>query len=294
MLLDLGALLATGGVRRDDEGGVATRTELTVDRGDDHVDVGDAAVGGPGLLAVDHPFVLGFVVLGRGAHGGDVGAGVGLGGAERGDLDVVLGAEALRDPLAHLLGSALAEDRGHGERGAEDRHADTGVAPEDLLVDDRHRETAFVGEELSDALEAVEADLGGLLDYRPRELFLLVPFVGGRPHHVLGEAVGPLLDVFLVLAQLKRERGLVTRVACLLLDHFLWCLCRSHEPMLHGSMTRFAGCDERHPTARPTPLPDSSKATSAGRRCEAQAALAEPAPRISSSSLLSPGERRTR
>ena len=68
----------------------------------------------------------------------DVGAGVGLGGAEGGDRGLVGGAEALRDPLADLLGRALAEDRGDGERGAEDRHADAGVAPEQLLVDDRH------------------------------------------------------------------------------------------------------------------------------------------------------------
>ena len=103
VLLHLGALLAALGPRRDHEGGVAARAELAVDGGDDDVDVGDAAVGGPGLLAVDDPLVVGLVVLGGGADRRDVGAGVGLGGAEGGDLGVVGGAEALRDPLADLL-----------------------------------------------------------------------------------------------------------------------------------------------------------------------------------------------
>ncbi len=79
----------------------------------------------------------GLVVLGVGADRRDVGAGVGLRRAERGDLRVVGGAEALLDPLGHLLGRALAEDRGDRERGAHDRHPDPGVAPEQLLVDDR-------------------------------------------------------------------------------------------------------------------------------------------------------------
>ena len=57
-----------------------------------------------------HPFVLGLVVLGGRADRRYVGAGVGLGGAERCDRDLVLGAEALRDPLGDLLGRALAED----------------------------------------------------------------------------------------------------------------------------------------------------------------------------------------
>src|SRR5215213_9789230 len=98
------------------------------------MDVGDAAVRGPGLLTVDDPFVLGLVVLGGGADRRDVRAGVGLRGAESGHLRLLGAAEALRDPLAELLGGALPEDRGDGERGAEDAHPDPGVAPEELLV----------------------------------------------------------------------------------------------------------------------------------------------------------------
>ena len=205
MLLHLGALLEALGARRDDEGGVAARAELAVDRGDHHVDVGDPAVGRPGLLAVDHPLVLRLVVLGGGPVARDVRAGVRLGRAEGADLDVVLVAEALRHPLDHLLGRARAVDPGDRERRAEDRHADPGVAPEELLVHDREGEPGRIGPELRDRLEAVEPDLRRLLHHRPGELLLLVPLVRGRPHRLLGEPVRPLPDVLLVLGELERE-----------------------------------------------------------------------------------------
>ena len=107
--------------------------ELGVDRGDDHVDVGDAAVGDPRLGAVEHPLVLGLVVHGPGAQRAHVGAGVGLGHAEGAELRLRRRAVALRHPLDDLLGRAVAGDAGGGEAGAEDRQADAGVAPEQLL-----------------------------------------------------------------------------------------------------------------------------------------------------------------
>ena len=55
------------------------------------------------------------------------------------------------------------------------------------------------------AFEAVEADLGGLLDHRPGRLLALVPLGGGGPDDALGEAVDPVADVLLVLVQLERE-----------------------------------------------------------------------------------------
>ena len=97
------------------------------------------------------------------------------------------------------------------QRGAHDRHADPGVAPEQLLVDDRQRQAGRVGEELGDPFEAVQADLGGLLDDRPGGLLLLVPLVGGRAHDVGGEAVDPVADVLLVLGEREREGHLLVR-----------------------------------------------------------------------------------
>ncbi len=87
----------------------------------------------------------------------------------------------------------------------EDAHADPGVAPEQLLVDDRQRQAGLVGPELGQPFEAVEADLGRLLDHRPGRLLALVPLGGGGPHGALGEPVDPLPDVLLVLVQLEGE-----------------------------------------------------------------------------------------
>ena len=139
------------------------------------------------------------------AQRGHVGARVGLGDAERADLHVVGRAVALRHPLHQLLGRAGGEDPRRRQRAAHDRHADPGVAPEQLLVRDRQREPARVGPELGQRLEAVEADLGRLLDDRPGRLLALVPLRGRRAHHALGEAVDPVADVALVVRELERE-----------------------------------------------------------------------------------------
>ena len=127
--------------RRDDEGGVTARAELAVDRGDDDVDVGDAAVGRPRLLAVEDPLVRRLVVLGASC------------GSRRRRSRRRARTSRTRRPWGRprvpkhcgihspiCSGGALAEDRGDGERGAHDRHADAGVAPEQLLVDDRQRQ----------------------------------------------------------------------------------------------------------------------------------------------------------
>ena len=180
-------------------------------RRDDHVHVGDAAVGRPRLLAVEDPLVLGLVVERAGAQRGDVGARVGLGDAERADLRVLRRAVALRDPLAHLLAACRwRRSPADRERRAHDRHADAGVAPEQLLVDDRQRQAGRVGVELGERLEAVEADLRRLLDHRPRRLLALVPLGRRGAHDVRGEAVDPVADVALVVGEIEVERnGLV-------------------------------------------------------------------------------------
>ena len=132
-------------------------------------------------------------------------------------------AEATRDPLRHLLGCALTEDRGDRERGAHDRHPDPCVTPEQLLVDDRQRQARLVEPELRQALVAVEADLRRLLDHRPRRLLALVPLGGGGADDVGGEPVDPVADVLLVLGQLEREggRGVLLRGGHGLLDEAL-------------------------------------------------------------------------
>ena len=64
--------------------------------------------------------------------------------AERAERDLVGRAVALRHPLDDLLGRAVAGDAGGGEARAEDRQADAGVAPEQLLDGDRQREAGRV------------------------------------------------------------------------------------------------------------------------------------------------------
>ncbi len=101
--------------RRHDERGLAARAQLRVDRRGHHVHVGDAAVGRVRLLSIEDPLVGGLVVAGPGPHGADVGAGLRLGRAERGDLRVGGVAEALWHPLDQLLRRARAVDRGDGQ-----------------------------------------------------------------------------------------------------------------------------------------------------------------------------------
>ena len=125
---------------RDDEAGLAPAAQRGVDGGHDHVDVGDAAVGGPRLGAVEDPLVLGLVVGGPGLQRRHVGAGVGLGHAERAQLHLLGRAEALRYPLHDLLGGAGAGDAGRRQARAEDGEADAGVAPEQLFEGDRERQ----------------------------------------------------------------------------------------------------------------------------------------------------------
>src|SRR5690606_37775904 len=122
------------------------------------------------------------------------------------ELDLVRGAEALRHPLHDLLWRAGAGDAGGGEAGPEDREADACVAPEQLLERDRKGEARLVtAGRLGEEVEGVEADLRGLLDDRPRELLLLVPYVRRGAHVGLGDVADPLLDLLLILAQLQGE-----------------------------------------------------------------------------------------
>ena len=67
----------------DNEGGDAAGAGRFAGTGEDHVEVGNAAVGDEGLLAVDH--VVAALGPRRGGHGGDVRAGLGLGQREGGD-----------------------------------------------------------------------------------------------------------------------------------------------------------------------------------------------------------------
>jgi len=189
------------GVRRHHERRLTTTLQLRVDRGNHDVHVGDAAVGDPRLRAVQHPFVLGFVVHRARTQRAHVAAGVGFAHTERADLHVVGGAVTLRHPLHHLLGRAVAGDARGRETRAHDRHADAGVTPEDFFDRHRQREAARIAHCVHDEIETVETNLRRFLHDRPGEFFALVPLVCGGANHVDGELVDPILQLLLVIIE---------------------------------------------------------------------------------------------
>ena len=75
--------LETGRAGVDDEGRDAARAGRLAGAGEHHVEVGDAAVGNPGLLAIDHRVVA--LDMRAALHRGDVGAGLRLRERERRD-----------------------------------------------------------------------------------------------------------------------------------------------------------------------------------------------------------------
>ena len=86
VLLELLALAEALRARRDDERRLTAGAQVGIDRRHDDVHVGDAAVGGPRLGAVEDPLVGGLVVARAGDDRRDVGARAGLRRAERGEL----------------------------------------------------------------------------------------------------------------------------------------------------------------------------------------------------------------
>src|SRR5205085_1851076 len=107
-LLLLLAHAEPGRAGRHDEGGLAPGAERRIDRGHDHVDAGDPAVGDEALRAVEHPVRA--VLLRPGAERRHIRTGIGLGDAEGAELHVFRRAEALWDPGHDLLRRAVVHD----------------------------------------------------------------------------------------------------------------------------------------------------------------------------------------
>jgi hypothetical protein len=191
--------------RGDDEARVPTRLQLRVDDRRHHMDVGDPAVGGPGLGPGQHPLVGLLVVDGPGAHRSDVGTGVGLRGTERDDLRLLDGAEHGRNPLADPLVGAVGPHGRRREGGADDGQPDAGVTPEEFLHGERDAEGGLVEPLGGEEVEGVQPDLGGLLQDLPREVLPLVVLRGRGARDVLGLPVHPLLQLELVLGEVERH-----------------------------------------------------------------------------------------
>ena len=179
--------------------------------GEEREIVGEAAAGDEALLAVDDPAVA--LQDGLGLHPRGVGADLGLGDGERGQL---VAAEARRDVPLLLLRGAVAEDRDGPER---QRYGADGVAGvpggRQLLVDDALGEHAtavaavLLGEErareagLAEALQVVAGNGAELLAARlalVARLDLLDLGVGGgraRQDLPLGEGAALVHDLAL-------------------------------------------------------------------------------------------------
>src|SRR5207342_831828 len=150
-----------GKVGVDDEGADAAVPALGIGLGVDREVVGIGAVGDEALGAADDVLVA--LLDGAGFHPGDVGAGVGLGQAEGGEL-LVFGqhAEVL---LLRLLGAAE-RDRRRGETVGHQRGADAGAAPAHLLLDQTAGEVVEAGSAVGLGDVGVhQPDLPGLLDH---------------------------------------------------------------------------------------------------------------------------------
>src|SRR5438552_6115136 len=188
---------------RHDKARLPAGPQLGLHRRHDDVDVGDPAVGDENLLAVDDPVA----VLADGAclHRRDVGAGVGLGHREGAQGRLLRSPEAGRDPGRDLLWRALGEDGRHRQPRALDGQRDARAAPGQLLGDERRHDARAVAVRLLQELGAVEPDLGRLLDDRPGKLLRFVVLVGHRPDFLLRDAMAPVSDLLLLVAQLERN-----------------------------------------------------------------------------------------
>ena len=199
---DLGLLVALAqarGLGADHERGLAAVAELGVDGGDDHVHVGDAAVGDEDLGAVQDPLVA--VELGGGAQALDVGARLRLGHGVGAELDLIVGAEALRDPAGDLLGRARGGEAGGREARAVDRQGDAGAAPVHLLGGDDAELAVGVGAGALQVVEAVQAPLARLLDGIPGRALLAVVLVRDGADHLAREPPDVVLELPVLIIQ---------------------------------------------------------------------------------------------
>ena len=205
-LAHLAHRLAEGDARvglLDHEGGDALGAGAGSDGREDHVVLGDAAVGDPGLLAVQDVVVTG--AHGGGGHGGGVRADAGLGRGQRGERR--LRPAQRRQPALLLVGRADL-DHGAAEEGAGgDQVADARAAPVQLLLHDA------AGQHVADAAAADllgqhvggESHLGRLVDDVERRVGVALVDVG-RHGADLGarELARERLDLALVVGQIER------------------------------------------------------------------------------------------
>ena len=181
---------------------------VLVGLGVDRVVVRVAAVGDEALGAVDHVLVA--LLDGRRAHPRDVGAGVGLGQAERRELRRF--GEHAEVLLLDLLRAAERDRRGRQAVAAE-RGLDARAAPRELLLDQAAVEVAGAGAAVLLLDVGVhQADLPGLLDDVLRPGAVLVVLPGDGADLFLGEVVRHLAQVLLLVGEREIDHSLLSRL----------------------------------------------------------------------------------
>jgi hypothetical protein len=146
-LLQLAHQLEPGRPTGDDEQRLPAVARARVDRRVDDVDVRDPAVADPDLVPVDHP--LAAVAPGARAQAAHVAPALGLGHAQRGELEVARLPEALRRPPQELLVRRRLRHRRQRERRHHDAQSDPRAAPEQLLHEQRQREAGRVADQVA-------------------------------------------------------------------------------------------------------------------------------------------------
>ena len=188
-LLFLLALLEPRRPGRNHKGSLAARSEPWLDHRHDHVHI------------VDHPIAV--LLYGLGLHRGHIRAGFGLGDTESSQRRFLDSPVTGGNPGRDLVGRALGENGRHRQLAALDGERDAGAAPGQLLGDQRGHDAGGVGEALLQEVDRVQPHLGRLFDHRPGELLGLVVMLRDRPDLTLGEVVDPVLDLALLIGQLK-------------------------------------------------------------------------------------------
>ena len=202
-LVELAQHREAGCAAGNDEDPLAAVPGLGVDRGDDHVHVGDPAVADEDLLPVDHPVAA--VLVRPSLDRAHVAAATRLGDRERSELQVARRAETLGRPANELLVRGRLAYGRQSEGRHDDRQADTGASPEQLLHEDRQRQPGRVRRELRVELPPVQVLACGLLDHGPRELLRAVVLRSGRPDDRPRELPGLVAQGLLLLGERERE-----------------------------------------------------------------------------------------
>ena len=182
------------------------RARSRLDRREDDVVVGHAAVRDPRLLAAQDVAAVG--ARGGRADRGCIGAGAGLGGGERGQRRTLTGDRL--QPAALLLLAPELDDRLREEAAGGDQVADPGAAAAELFLDDCAGEA--VGQPAPAVLlrehERGQPERGRLVPDLPRRLHVrLVDLGGDRPDLPVGELPAHVADLALLGRQPERFVG---------------------------------------------------------------------------------------